>query len=488
MAVTDVGLSALTSESTDYINGYRVYAGASDKPLYLKWRTLSGAEANDSFDISVDYRYVPRGTSEDGYWTDWHGGGWTNIPVSECNGRQSGGQSGWQWSLDLATLLDRCGLKEGFTDGSTFGFGSRKFDIVHMQVNIKSQMSNGSASPRTDTQLWLGYFPAYEIERVYCDTLDEVKVEYFADGWERVDDRWSLESLDVDGASLLLNSKPWGTVARHSASGNGTVIIPVEKLAKAAPIGKNVYLKLNFNAAYRQSGAEFASAETILECENDAECNTPTLSIVAEGDRVLVTVGDAGDKDKAVKSCLVKLEGSEYRFDQQIINVGETAVFDYLPRGVPLEFSAVATAGEGTVSSEATATCPALRSTNALSLVSLLDPSLKACAKYDLTIDDDFKPERQTIKLAGRNRPSVFYGEGGEALWNLSFSILPESLEPDPSCRKDAWSKLSEAGDCVLFLADGTRKQVSVDSVMFSRSCTTGGVVTAYVTLSEVGA
>ena len=488
MAVTNVGISALASESTDYIAGYKVYAGDADKPLYLKWRTLSGADVNASFDISVDYRYVPRGVSEDGYWTDWNGVGWTNVAVSKCNGKQTDGESGWQWSLDLATLLDLCGLKGAFTDGTAFGFGSRKFDLAELQVNIKSQMHNGLASPRTDTQLWLGYYPEYEIERVYCDTVNEVKVEYSATGWERVDDRWCLEALDANGASLLLASKPWGTVVRHSASSNGTVVIPVESLANAAPIGEDVSLELRFNAAYRQSGAAFVNASYYGACENDAECNTPALSFNVEGGSVLVTVKDAKDKDKAITSCLVKLEGSEYAFDQQTVGVGETARFDFLPRGTELVFVAVATAGEGTVSSVVTATCPALPSEGTLTLVSLADPGIKASARYNVKLDDDYKQERQTIKLAGRKRPSAFYGEGGQASWNLSFSILPESYEHDPVYGRSAWMAVAESGDCMMFLKDGGRRQVSVDTPKFSRNHNSGGVIEASASLTEVGA
>ena len=61
---------------------------------------MLGAEMNASFDIAVNYRFVPRGTSggEENGWTSWQTDWttWTNVPISLCAGRQTEGASGWQ--------------------------------------------------------------------------------------------------------------------------------------------------------------------------------------------------------------------------------------------------------------------------------------------------------------------------------------------------------------------------------------------------------
>lgn len=487
MALTDLGIAWSGSESTTKYAGIISRSGGADRPAYIKWRSVNGTSVNQSFDISVDYRCVPRGSSEEGWWTEWNGGGWTNIAASACSPKQNSGKSGWQWSIDLATLLDRCGLKEGVVDGSTFGFDSRKHDVIQMKVGIKSHLKSGTVSARIDKTLALSYFPEYGIKRIWCDTLDEVKIEYTSPNWERIDDTWTVQAFSVSGKSFLTNSKPNGEVVRHSAEENGIVIIPVSELSKAAPVGKKVYVDILFNTPWRTSTTEIASAEATLTCTAEFECSTPTLSATVSDGVLRIAVGDSGDNVDAVSTVAVKMDGAKYDFDQQTVKVGGEAVFPYAPMGMDLTFSAIALGVSGVMSDATSITVPAFPAIGAAKLVSLSDPTILATAKYNVELDSDYKRERQTIKLAGRKRPSAFYGEGGEASWSLSFSILPETYEEDASCSKDRWMAVTDAGDAMMLLDDGTRRVVSVDSPRLSRSYENGGVIKASVSLTEVG-
>lgn len=487
MALTDLGIAWSGSESTTKYSGIISRAGSAERPAYIKWRSVNGVSVNKSFDITVDYRCVPRGSSDEGWWTDWSGGVSANVSSSACSPRQSSEKSGWQWSIDLATLLDLCGIKEGVIDGSTFGFNSRKHDVVQVKVGVKSNLNSGKTSARIDKTLTLSYFPEYGIERVWCDSPDEVKVEYSSPNWERTDDLWVIQAMEANGESMLSESAPNGTVARLSADENGVVVVPVSELAKAAPAGKSVYVDILFNTPWRTSTTEFASAEATLTCTADFECSTPTLAATVSDGVLRIAVGDSGDKADAVDTVTVKMDGSEYSFDQQTVKVGGEAVFAYAPRGRELSFSAVAVGVSGVISEAAVASVQAIPSAGAATLVSLSDPMLSATAKYDVRMDDDHRREKQTIKLAGRKRPSAFYGEGGETSWSLSFSVLPEKRESDASCRRGAWSDVADAGDAVMLLCDGARSIVSVDSLSFSRACDSGGVTSAFASLTEVG-
>ena len=456
---------------------------------------MLGAEMNASFDIAVNYRYVPRGTSggEENGWTSWQTDWttWTNVPVAMCDGTQTEGASGWQWSIDLATLLERCKVRNAFTDSTSFGFGSRKFDRAEVEVHIKSQYIEGRAdasgntcSTRTDATVLIECQPEYVIERIRCDSLDALKIDYSAYGWERVDDRWQLELLEASGASILFASMPWGAVARHSASGEGVVIVPTESLSRL-PIGEAVVVELRLNPSYRAAGAEFARAAYSGACKTDGGCNTPTLSASATSGGVSVAVGDSGDKGKPIESCLLKLVGSKYPFDQRIVAPGGTATFPFAPRGVPISFTVLGVAKDGSLSKLVKAEYGAVEPLGAVELVSLADPSVRAVARWNVRLEDEYAPEREAVKLAGRERQSAFYGEGGSGGQSLSFDILPDDLADDFSETESAWRKAAEAGDLLMLRRDGSRTPVSLSNAKFSRAYDSP-VVSVTTSLSEV--
>ena len=496
MAVTNLGLSKNSSETTDYSNGCKVYANEAPS-LYLKWRTISGAEINASFDIAINYRYIPSGNlaGEAAGYTDWQTdwSTWTNIPLTECNGVQLSDQSGWQWSYDLSALLDRCkkdaypNVKTAFTDSDKFPFLLRKFDQAQIDIHIKSrykQALNGEeTSPRTDASVWIGYVPEYDIESIYIDSLDYLVIEYSADGWGRADDRWSLESLAVDGESIMA-SEAWGTVVRpYDAStgyGNGKVMVPTSKLTRL-PVADTVEANVRFNASYRPSGSEFANAEGTMACGVEVGCHDPIITAERVGDSVLVHIAE----DASIESVLLKMEGAKFGFDQKIVKTGTTVRFDFVPRDVPITISALGINASRKVSNLVKRTVPAIPSEGELMLISLADPSLKAAAKLNVKLDDTYATARKTVKLAGRKRETAFYGEGGSESWNLSFSVLPTSVEPNPIYGREAWHKVSDAGDCVLF-RNGERMLVSIGQIKYSMPYNTGGAVTASVSLTEV--
>ena len=490
MAITNVGLSK-TSGALEYANGCKVHAGDGSPPLYLMWRTVSGAEINKTFDIAINYRYIPSGnlSGEAAGYTDWQTDWttWTTLELSECNGVQLSDQSGWQWSHDLASLLEACGVKAAFTDSDKFPFLLRKFDQaqidVHIKSNYKQPLNGEESSPRTDASVWIGYVPEYEVEGIYIDGLDHLVIEYSAAGWGRADDRWSLEALEVGGESLIA-SKPWGTVVRpYDAStgyGNGKVVVPMEKLARI-PVGESVRAKVRFNASYRASGSEFAEAELTETCSTSAGCNDPDVTVVREGDGVVVSVA----ADSSISSVLVKMEGARFEFDQVAMAPGSSAVFGYVPKDTPLTFSALAVDSQRKVSNLVRKSLAPIPSTSSVMVASLSNPSLKAAAKLNVRLGRAYSPARKTVKLAGRERETALYGEGGSANLNLSFSALPESVEPDPIYGEDAWNAVSDGGDCVLF-RNGGRALVSIGAVDFSYPHDAGGVAAASVSLTEV--
>ena len=120
-----------------------------------------------------------------------------------------------------------------------------------------------------------------------------------------------------------------------------------------------------------------------------------------------------------------------------------------------------------------------------LTLVSLKDPSLMATASYDIDVKRTKQRERETVKLADRDRPCTYYGRGGKVSIDASFSIPHERMVEHPSETEDAWWDISMAGDCVMLTADGKRAVVAVEDVS-STSPVDDDPVTMTASLSEV--
>jgi hypothetical protein len=91
---------------------------------------------------------------------------------------------------------------------------------------------------------------------------------------------------------------------------------------------------------------------------------------------------------------------------------------------------------------------------------------------YNLKVTRDYSPETETAKLAGRKRPTVGFGEGGEGSWKISGTVITgenTSLSSLTSTDIDALASLPERGICMLRTQDGRRAQVYIKSATISR-------------------
>lgn len=502
MAINSIGLSFFGPskyEKTDR-SGYDyadsnkrtlVRMGDKDSPIYLKWRTASGSDVNRKFDIAINYRAVPKVTTDGSamskWATDWST--WTSVSADLCNPQTTDGEGGYQWSYNFADLLNMCGIRDALILNGSFAFSNRYYDRIEFGIRIKSHYITGTdavgggevigpddliASPRTDDVFILDYVPDYIVRRVYCDSLDFVKVEYECSGWKRTDDRFCIEELAVGGESILA-SKPWGTITRTydatTGVATGTAAIPVSSLTDL-PIGEDVSLKIRFNPAYGAIGEDFATATYGGECVGGGAVNEPVFFVSPNVNGILeIKPQDFGGDKKPVTHCLVKLRGSDMPFDQILIPVNEWSALAYVPRSTSLDFVAVGISIEDTgdqylsdpvtFDAEAAAFAP-------VEVVSLRDPSIRAMAKYDLAINEDYIHELTQVKLAGRDRECAYYGTGGSAAWSVTANLVKDVAGAYDT--EEAWRKVAESGDCVMLLSDGTRRVVTVNDVRFNRS------------------
>ena len=467
MAITDIGLSAHGSSSADSRMRYMVRPADGEKSLYLKWRTASGSSTNVSFDIAVNYRVVPNVTVEGGAISDW-ATDWSTwvkeIPASSCNPQYVDG--GWQWSINLANLLGmissgNSNLRDMLIPNGIFSFDMRYYDRIEFGFHIKSHYAEGT-SPRTDATVIVDYVPEYTVTSVYCDSLDTVKVEYEASSnWRRTDDRFCVESMRLGGEDgvEIAASKPWGSV------GNGVAHVPMSALSDL-PIGETIYMEIRFNPSYGAIGEEFATAVYDDVCDG-GYANPITLHSKVENGALKVSATQK-DSGYPVSDVLMKLVGSNNRFDQVTKPIGTAVSWPHVPKGAPITIKAVGVMEGGGTISDVTMLTVTVDPAAPVEVVSLRDPSIKAMAMHDLTISDDLMPESESVKLADRERECTYYGIGGRAAWNLSANLVKGIAGAHDT--EAAWRKAATSGDCVLLLSDGTRRVVSFDSIRFGRN------------------
>ena len=522
MAIHNIGLSREGSESADFTKNYKIKAGDGGPSLYLKWCTAAGDIMSESFDIAVNYRVVPKVTTDgggvSGWATDWST--WASIKASACSPSTDDHRVGCQWSFNLATLLgmkssDVGGAETPFLDGNvdllnrlvrngSFGFDERYYDHIEIGIHIKGNYNishideaetvpgTPETSPRTDTVVTIDYVPVYTIQSVHCDTPDEVVIDYTcSDKWLRTDDRFCIESMKIKDSTgvyvEIAESRPWGTVSGRKGN-KGVIVVPTSSLSDF-PLGHDVQLEVRFNPPYGAVGAEFARASFASRCEDSGKANEPriTTNTLNRDGFLEIMAQDSGGKLIPLSSCRVRLCGSHGAYDQAKENLNVWTVWPHVPRGIVLKFVAIGLAVEGDKTyTSATRFDALVEPKGAVEVVSLRDPSAYAVAKWNVAIDESEAPDVEVVKLAGRKRPCRYYGEGGEVKWDLSFDILPEKYADSDDESREAWTKVAQSGDCAMLLRDGTRRYVGFDDIDFSSKHDEGGVVSTKVSLSEV--
>lgn len=526
MAIHSIGLSEKASESADFSKRFIVRAEDDPTALFLKWRTASGVDVNESFDIALNYRVVPKVTTEgggiSGWATDWDT--WAKVRAIHCKPQYVDG--GWQWSFDFAALLGMTSADKSedgpFMDGNVdilydlfynggFGFADRYYDRIEFGLRVKSHYVGGDAgadetigmpgtattSPRTDTTFVLDYVPNYAIQGVYCDSFDSVKIKYTcSDLWLRSDDRFCVESMMVfdengENGVEIAASKPWGTVSRDGDA--KIVTVPMSSLSDM-PLGKKVSVEVRFNPSYGASGDEFASASLATPdmCQGGGAANTPYVTFTNPNTKGVLEIEamDSGEDIKPITHCFVKLRGSDKPFDQMIIPVNELTALPYAPRGVRLTFVVVGIAygDDGRpILSNVVRPEVTVMPLAAVEVVSLRNPSARAFARYNLSVDGGLSPDKNMVLLQDRPLPSSSYGKGSISEWSLSFDIPPaEYLRRDLE-GEDAWRHVVSSGDCVMLRADGRRNVVSFDRFRAVRP--KGSVLTSVsASMTEVNA
>ena len=467
MAVTNIVISDNQTSATG--GNKRITSASTPQNLYIKFRTMN-RDAQQKIDVAVAYEYVARGDVRggDGY------GGYTELNgstewyykqfivatdqtlwVSERDALVPG----YLWSVPLAFPSQNhsdATIVSAITNGD-WSFANRKFDAIHLHIKIKTLYESGGelmTSDLAEADRYIGYIPSYDIDEnnpIVFD-LEGLKVYYTADDWDRSSDRFEVTYLTQAGKSLIdTKSKPWGSV--RSA---GLIVIPKDKLIRQ-PTDGTVSGSIRMNATWRPAGEDFASIALIAApVDNQTGTRTPNVSMTidSEDGSLTVTVTQGSGTDQLATTANVVLIDGETKEDNQTVTIGGSAVF-HPTFGRTFSVSVTAFSAQGVRSARVVKS--GIMTTLDGATLSLSDGSTIRIP-YGVSVSDSSGPEVEVVKMAGRQRPSVFFGEGGTRSLSVKGFVCVEEGHNMEVTDPDALSALPMSGPCLY--RDDTGRRV----------------------------
>lgn len=471
MSIWDLGINS----SREYVGyGYKINGGDSPVSLYFNWSTRTGLDWSKTFVMKVRWRGIPKGTVGTGEvgntpWSEWEE---KRIPASSCSPTQRANDDRTWWSIPLGSIVP-----ESEISGGSWYYPYRKYDQVQIRISMYAEYIEGmidadgnSYSPTTTSDIWVGYFPDYTITDIYQQG-SSVIITYTAEGWTRTDDRYEILDLTADKKDML-SSWTFGTQS-GAVEKIGWIEIPTSSLRFLPKEGSTVYAKVRWNASYREAGMDFADASAVFTFENKSTANTPTGSVTVNPDgSISVGVGDSGDKGNEIYQAIVKVEGDGFEFDQVVVDTVDmaNALLNFPPLGKEITVQIQGTTATGGVSEviERKVFVPA----DGKALIDAFDQDgnrVGEQCKLDANLDWSVKRSRNfdTVKLAGRQRPSAFFGEGGTSSISLSGIVFWKGLGKFDA---DRFYALGEADMVVIRFPDGQRFVSVIDGITTSES------------------
>lgn len=485
MAITGIMLSTNRTSASGTTNARLTPASpvTSETAFYVKFRTTY-ADSQAYVDLAIAYEVVARGDVRggDGFGGYATSGGSTKwiyyrFPVSDSrlwrSARDFGGP-GYLWSLPLRfessdPTSQGQNLVDLITNGGDWSFANRRFDVVHLHIKVKTlYYDDGNVlreSEVTHQDAYIGWIPDYDQSAVRATYgKSGLVIRYDSPDWDRSTDRWEVQRLTQNGRSLIDTKRlPWGAV-----TGRGVITIPPSALVRT-PVDGTIDGVIRMNATWRPTGLEFSNLTLSgYAVENVLDVNSPTITLAEDSTTgtVRVTVGDALDENVAVATARVRLAGGSLSCDVHEVAVNGSCVLAP-PLGTPYVVEATSFDSDGNRGATVRATGGPLTLGDGVYLTPLDGGDTVAIA-YNVRITEGASPEIETVKLAGRPRKSVFYGEGGDHTVNVSGAVCIEGGHGIAHVDIEALRSLPYAGPCVMREDTGQRWAVLVKSANVS--------------------
>ena len=414
--------------------GVLMHEGDAAHDLRIAFTTEFGSDAQESFTVRVSAKGYAKGMGYESQWKDFE----ATVPASSCHESRpyAGGRVSWSIPLSLVGALA--------TDFGPWFYDGRTYDTATFDVSVRANWKNdimGVGGTKDDwhsewafAELYMGFLAKYALTAAYYETSELFVIEYRTT-WTRQDDRFAIdagsyvvgdsggEGIVLLSGSAVVPSEVWGTVAAP-----GRIEVPVSSLSQHL-VGKTCHLEVAFNPTYRPIIVGRYVAVADLKVGNKAECNSCTLELAGTDEpyHVAIRTGDAGDLESECAEVTVKCRTATGYSSQATVACGETAVMRGCPLNVPLVFEGVGSNGY-TTSKKVTVVSAGAIDAGDITLVESEDlAGGRAVLRYNMSFSVDAEAECETVKLAGRSRPSAFYGHGGTTSVKVEADILDDS-------------------------------------------------------------
>ena len=473
MSINRIGVCPVTTNNVSNTVDY-LHDGSSITTRYLVWNSDSGSDVHKSFEFQITFTGLVKGknieTRESSTFT-------AKIPVAQCNEHTSPYGSGVYWGISFSQIE---GLLANLTNGDTganLTFGKRKYDRIKLNVSIRANyiqdwgwgIDDGVNSVWENQQIELVYVPKVTIDKMYYDETDLIVIEYSTPNWSRDDDRWGLDYVRDSSGSfwqatryLVDEDNTWGSVVKQ-----GRIELSTD-LFTSSIMNKTVRVQLRIVPSWYPPTEKhgFASTTQTITVKNQTIKNTPTITKVSSSEPTWFefAVGDSGDKSAPIDQITVKMDGGMYACDQVTVykqsdGTFPHVIFKYAPFNTPIYFVAIGGAGKG-VSNPKTVGSFTLSNRNRTVFDSLVNGThIELMDDVQTSIED--KNNQTLVQMAGKRRPSAFYGAGGTTNLSFTATLLFDDANQFLSL---ADSNETFVGDVMVRLPDGRRYAMAVDS------------------------
>lgn len=473
MAIERVGIYP---NKTDELIGsaLEIFPSDSAPALQFRFATQSNSWLTANIWISVDA--VSRAGSEaiNGFKRIGAAGASDIARTSLSTPTEDGGQ--YVYSIPLSSLSAVATLM------GTLSYSTRTYDALRLTVEVRIVWGTGANDfTRGSSLCWIGFKPEFTATGAYF-APEGLSVTYTAADWGRPNDRWENNEITSDGAALVNAKSAWGTTG-----GAGVLTIPRNLLLRVPATGETLGGTFRMVGSWQGIGNSIGELDlTGVTVNNLTQVRKPAITAARYGTGVLVTVTAGTGTGVAPERIEVSMVGSTYSADRATLAPGESHLFQAVPAGISTEWQAV---GIATVSGEEFASGPSTATAQAVVIdgLEIVDAEANVIPiPYNVRLSSSSKPETETVKLAGRTRPTVGYGEGGEVSWTINGTIVTETMGDLTVTDPDTVRALPFAGVCIVRIEDGQRMQVSIESASVTQDGDGMGIMSATINADEV--
>lgn len=489
MAIEAFGLA--TTSTGAATNSIKIVSGGSTPAgVYMRWHTMQGTGVIKAFDLAVSVRRVLKsnGTSAGGAggvsdtqygdWSDWY---YEQVPIAQCTPVADATGYNYAHTLNLAGMYAAEGLAN-----NGFDFASRKNDEMHFQLKIKAiyeptwanSWNNGeTVSPVTYSEAWIGWIPQYTIAAASFDSTGDLTVKFNRPNWMRTDDTWTLTNLVNDGYVVLKNKTVSGFV------GNGTIKIPRGSFSHALNSGVSVF-SFKINASYKSKGYELTTCDGHANVADLSKSSTPIVTVQQFAKSIGVTVRGSSDQSVMSTTFDIKLRGYDDKYDWFGGVKAGTYTLEFPPFDTPfyIDVRGHGPNSQSELVSKGPYTIPSAKLGTVIQDVD--NPSNATNIFYGTVGKRSGSRDVNVVKLAGRNRPSAYFGTGASVSEMVQGKLIDQAgIELGAP---EALEKLATTGKVVMVRKPGGyRHRCVITKFTAQRGCVSP-VVDVQLSLTEV--